>query len=49
MSISSKTTPFSLELFSFLNSWFIEERLDLGPTTDRQVLKSTGLPSHVPA
>ena len=48
MSMSSKTTPFSLELFSFVKqlAGLIEEHLDLGPT-------STGfkkhLPTHVPA
>ena len=45
-----KTTPFSLELFSFVKplAGLIEEHLDLGATTtDRQVLKH--LPSQVPA
>ena len=43
MSMSPNTTPFSLKLFSFFEqlAGLIEEHLDLGPTTDRQVLKST--------
>ena len=43
VSMSPKTTPFSLELFSFFKqlTGLIEEHLDLGPTTERQVLKST--------
>ena len=50
MSMSSKTTPFSLELFSFVIqlAGLIEEHFDLGPTTDRQVLKSTNLPKSLP-
>ena len=50
MSMSSKTTPFSFELFSFVKqlAWLIEEHLDLGPTTDRQVLKSTYLHKSMP-
>ena len=46
MSMSSKTTQFSLELFSCVKqlTGLIEEHLDLGLTyTDRQVLKSTYL------
>ena len=45
MNSSSKTTPFSLEVFSFFKplAGLIEEHLDLGPTMDRQVLKSTYL------
>ena len=45
-----KTTPFSLELFSFVKplAGLVEEHLGLGATTtDRQVLKH--LPSQVPA
>ena len=36
MSMSLKTTPFSLKLFSFFKplAGLIEEHLDLGPTTD---------------
>ena len=43
--MSSKTTPFSLELFNFVKqlAGLIEEHLDLGPTTDRQVSNSTYL------
>ena len=45
MSMSPKTTPFSLELFSFFKQLavLIKEHLDLAPTMDRQVLKSTYL------
>ena len=48
--MSSKTTPFSLELFSFFKqlAGLIEEHLDLGPTTDRQGLKSTYLHIYLP-
>ena len=50
MSMSPKTTPFSLEFFSFFKqlTGLIEEHLDLGPTTDRQVLKSTNLHMSLP-
>ena len=50
MSMSPKTTPFSLELFSFFKqlAGLIEEHLDLGPTTDRQFLKSTYLHMSLP-
>ena len=50
MSMSSKTTPFSLELFSFVKQFagLIEENLDLGPSTNRQVLKSTYLHKSLP-
>ena len=50
MSMSPKTTPFSLELFSFFKqlAGLIEEHLDLGPTTDRQFLKSTYLHKSLP-
>ena len=50
MSMSPKTTPFSVELFSFFKqlAGLIEEHLDLGPTTDRQVLKSTYLHMSLP-
>ena len=47
MSMSSKTTPFSLELFSFfkqlawLEAGLIEENLDLGPTTYRKKTRKT--------
>ena len=36
MSMSSKTTPRSLELFLFVKQYagLIEEHLDLGPSTD---------------
>ena len=46
-----KTAPFSLELFSFVKklAGLIEEHLkDVGPTTDRQVLKSTYLHKSLP-
>ena len=48
MSMSPKTTPFNLELFPFFQTAselvrLIEEHLDLGPTTNRQVFKSTYL------
>ena len=49
--MSSKATPFSLELFSFFFkqlSGLIEEHLDLGPTMYRQVLKSTYLHRSMP-
>ena len=49
MSMSSKTTPFRLELFSFVKqlAGLIEKHLDLGPTyLDRLVLKKH-LPSQV--
>ena len=48
--MSSKTTPLSLELFSFFKqlAGLIEELLDLGPTTDRQILKSTYLRMSLP-
>ena len=44
------TREFSLELFSFCQQFagLIEEHLDLGPTTDRQVLKSTYLYMSLP-
>ena len=55
MSMSSKTNPFDLELFSFfkqlsglLRAGLIEEHLDLSPTTDRHVLKSTYLHLSLP-
>ena len=52
VSMSPKTSPFrpSLELFSFFKQLteLIEEHLDLGPTTDRQVLKSTYLHMSLP-
>ena len=52
MSMSSKTTPFSLELFCcyFFKqlAGLIEEHLDLGPTTDRQVLRITYLHMSLP-
>ena len=43
MSMSSKTTPFSLELFPFVKqlAGLIEEHLDLGPRT--------GFKKHLPA
>ena len=50
MSMSSKTTQFSLELISFVKqlAGLIEEHLDLGPTaTDQHVLKKY-LSSQVP-
>ena len=39
VSMSSKTTPFSLEVFSFFKqlAGLIEEHLDLGPTTYQQI------------
>ena len=45
-----KTTPFSLELFSFVKqlACLIGGHLDLGPTTDRQVLKSSYLHKSLP-
>ena len=45
MSVSSKTTQFSLEWFSFVKQLdvLIEEHLDLGP----MFLGSTGLKKHV--
>ena len=45
-----KTTPFCLELLSFFIqlAGLIDEHLDLGPTTDRQVLKSTYLHMSLP-
>ena len=48
--MSSKTTLFSLELFSFVKQFagLIEDHLDLGSTVDRQVLKSTYLHKSVP-
>ena len=50
--MSSKTKPFSLELFSFFKQLAglieLEEHLDLGPTTDRQVLKSAYLHNSLP-
>ena len=46
MSMSSKTTPFSLELFSFVKQ--LAEHLDLGPATDRRILKSTYLHMSLP-
>ena len=48
--MSPKTTPFSWELFSFFKqlAGLFEEHLDLGPTTDRQVLKSTYLHMSLP-
>ena len=50
MSMSSKTNPFSLELFSSLQlAGLIEEHLNKGPSRECQVLKSTNLPSQVPA
>ena len=52
MSMSSKTTQFSLELFSYVKqlAGLIEGQLDLGHTvrtTDRQVLKNTYLHKYV--
>ena len=46
MSMSLKTTPCSLESFPFVKqlAGLIEEHLDLGPSTDRHVLKCTSLP-----
>ena len=48
--MSSKTTPFSLELFSIFKqlAWLIDKHLDLGPIMDRQVLKSTCLHMSLP-
>ena len=48
--MSSKTSSFSLELFSFVKqlAGLIEEHLDLDPTMDRQVLKSTYLHKSLP-
>ena len=48
--MTSKTTLFSLELFSFVEqlNGLIEGHLDLGTTTDRQVLKSTYLHKFLP-
>ena len=48
--MSSKTTSFSLELFLFVKqlAGLIKGHLDLGPTTDRQVLKSTYLLKSLP-
>ena len=45
-----KTTPFSLELFSFFKQLggLIKEHLDVGPTMDLQVLKSTYLHMSLP-
>ena len=45
-----KTIPFSLELFFFFKqlAGLIEEHLDVGSTTDRQVLKSTYLHMSLP-
>ena len=50
MSMSPKTTLFSLESFSFFKqlAGLIEKHLDLGPTTDQQVLKSTYLHMSLP-
>ena len=50
VSMGSKATPFSLKLFSFFKplSGLIEEHLDLGPTTVRQVLNSTYLHMSLP-
>ena len=50
MSMRSKTTPFSLELFSFVKklAGLIDEHLDKGPTADRQVLKITYLHKSLP-
>ena len=47
--MGSKTTP-SLELFPFVKklAGLIEEHLDLGPTTNLQVLKSTYLHKFLP-
>ena len=47
--MGSKTTP-SLELFPFVKqlAGLIEEHLDLGPTTNRQVLKSPYLHKSLP-
>ena len=53
---NAKVTPIllpfrpSLELFSFFKqlTGLIEENLDLGPTTNRQVLKSTYLHMSLP-
>ena len=47
---NSKTTPYSLKLISFVKQLdlLIEEHLDLGPTTDRQVLKSMYLHKTLP-
>ena len=46
MSMSSKTTPFSLEQFSFVKK--LAEHLDIGPATDQQILKSTYLHMSLP-
>ena len=45
-----KTTPSSLELLSFFKqlAGLIEEHLDLGPSTDRQFLRSTYLHMSLP-
>ena len=45
--MSSKTTPFSLELFSFVKklAGLIEEHLDLGPTYHG----STDFKKHLPS
>ena len=50
MSMSSKTTPFSLELFSFVKklAGLIEEHLDLGPAMVGQVLDFTYLHKSLP-
>ena len=51
MSMSSKTTPFSLELFSFVKqlAGLIEEHLDLGLTYQRSTgFKSTYLHKSMP-
>ena len=47
MSMSSKTTQFSLEWFSFVKQLavLIEEHLDVGP----MFLGSTGFKKHVPS
>ena len=50
MSMSSKTTPFSLELFSFVKqlAGLIEEHLDLGLTYHGLTGFKKHLPSQVP-
>ena len=45
--MSSKTTPFSLEQFSFVKK--LAEHLDIiGPATDQKILKSTYLHMSLP-
>ena len=51
MSMSSKTTPFSFELFSFVKpiAVLIEKNLDLSPTYHGSTGFKKHLPSQVPA